>query len=189
MKNMSYTQYMLHVHHRNKVAEHVRTTLSQEKQKLQQAQLVPHVPFKVGDLVWRRTTYAHGESKKLLPDKNLYEIVQQYDFASYIVKKAASSQSKDAQTFHVHVNDLKRANISLSEVDVNDDDIEWEILEILNHRPKGKSFEYKVRWAVDRSTSWIPLENMSGCEELLNLYNQKGMQINEPRRSKRVKTK
>ena len=52
----------------------------------------------------------------------------------------------------------------------DEDEQEYEVERILNHRGKGSYLEYEVKWVGYEETTWEPAENLENSAELVKEY-------------------
>jgi hypothetical protein len=76
------------------------------------------------------------------------------------------------------------ANARLAtQIELENNEEEWEVEEIKNHRIYDNDTEYLIKWkGYDNSeNTWEPIENLTGCKQLLEEYQARNSATTETR--------
>lgn len=143
--------------------------------------------FKVGDYVWlKEEASKEGRSLKLAKQhyKGLFRVVRIVDDSSVLIQALDSRKRR-----HVTVDRLKkdlvpRDNVgepvgsqrNNNKLEVNEkesqdeEEIEYEVEEILSKKTIGKDIQYKVKWKGYQHPTWEPMENLMNSQDLIDEY-------------------
>lgn len=74
-----------------------------------------------------------------------------------------------------------------SQVIDNEEEIEWEVEQIIAHRKRGRQTQYLVKWVgfPEFENSWEPTEHLSSAKDLVKEYKDSQGSANAPRRRRR----
>jgi hypothetical protein len=89
--------------------------------------------------------------------------------------------------FHISLLEPAPANARLeAEIELDNDEKEWEVEKILDSRTHNTDTEYLVKWKGydDKDNTWEPLKNLTNCQEALRNYQQRHHSAN-PRNPRR----
>jgi transposase InsO family protein/murein DD-endopeptidase MepM/ murein hydrolase activator NlpD len=89
--------------------------------------------------------------------------------------------------FHISLLEPAPANARLAtQIELENDEREWEVEEIRNHRIYDNETEYLIKWkGYDNSeNTWEPVENLTGCKQLLEEYQARNSATTETRTTK-----
>jgi hypothetical protein len=86
--------------------------------------------------------------------------------------------------FHISLLEPAPANARLAtQIELENNEEEWEVEEIKNHRIYDNDTEYLIKWkGYDNSeNTWEPIENLTGCKQLLEEYQARNSATTETR--------
>jgi hypothetical protein len=94
--------------------------------------------------------------------------------------------SKLHLVFHISLLEPAPKNAKITEnVEIDDDtEQEYEVEKILNHKRVSRKPYYLVKWKGYNTSEnmWEPIENLTGCHQLIQQYYLKGNQSSPRRR-------
>ncbi|BAE56502.1 unnamed protein product [Aspergillus oryzae RIB40] len=142
--------------------------------------------FKKGEKVFllRRNIKTKRPSSKLDHQKiGPFRVEEQIGNVNYRLK-LPDSMKKIHPVFHISLLEPAPENAKIAEnIELDEEGTEYEVEKILKHKRVNGKPHYLVKWKgySTSENSWEPIENLTGCHQLVRQYHQRKDQ-NSPRR-------